>query len=113
MRVSAGFRHAAAILPDGSLRAWGLNSSFQVGDGTTVNRSTPVPIGGDATWSDVSAGNDFTLALRADGVVFAWGDNWVTGHLGTSHRHRVEAGDAWGPLESTPVPTAAMTPRGR
>ena len=53
MRVSAGFRHAAAILPDGSLRAWGLNSSFQVGDGTTVNRSTPVPIGGDATWSDV------------------------------------------------------------
>ncbi len=113
VRVSAGFRHAAAILPDGSLHAWGLNSSFQVGDGTTVNRSTPVPVGADATWSDVSAGNDFTLALRADGVVFAWGDNWVTGHLGTSHRHRVEAGDAWGPLESTPVPTAALTPRGR
>jgi len=48
--VSAGSNstpnaHTVAIRDDGSLWAWGLNTSGQLGDGTTTHRINPVPIG--------------------------------------------------------------------
>jgi hypothetical protein len=38
----------------GALYAWGLNSSGQLGDGTVVNKSSPVKIG-TSSWTVVSA----------------------------------------------------------
>lgn len=42
--VSLGDRHSGAITKDGSLYMWGLNGLGQLGDGTTINRSTPTQI---------------------------------------------------------------------
>jgi len=39
--ISAGHHHSVAITADGSLWAWGGNHAGQLGDGTTVNSSTP------------------------------------------------------------------------
>ena len=38
--------HSLAVDTDGGVWAWGMNSSGQLGDGTTMNRLTPVQIAG-------------------------------------------------------------------
>lgn len=42
--VSGGFVHTCAIRVDGAPWCWGLNVLGQVGDGTTTDRWTPVPV---------------------------------------------------------------------
>jgi alpha-tubulin suppressor-like RCC1 family protein len=42
--VSAGGDHTVAIKTDGSLWAWGWNGHGQLGDGTTIDRASPVLI---------------------------------------------------------------------
>jgi len=80
--VSAGGRHTVALKTDGSLWAWGYNSSGQLGQGNDLNvYTTPMRIGGDSNWEAVSAGNAHTLALKADGSLWAWGNNQY-GQLG-------------------------------
>lgn len=61
---------------------WGLNSSGQLGDNTTTNRSTPVQtVDCLNSWKRVSAGDSHVLALNANGTVWAWGTN-SCGELG-------------------------------
>ena len=77
-QLSAG-SHTMAIRSDGTLWAWGLNTSGQLGDGTTVNKSIPVFIPG--SWNYVSAGLTHTVAVRNDGTLWTWGLNSL-GQLG-------------------------------
>ncbi|MBM4165303.1 MAG: RCC1 repeat-containing protein, partial [Lentisphaerae bacterium] len=84
--VAAGSSHTVALKSDGSVWAWGYNSSGQVGDGTTTSRNTPVQVkqSGGASLSGVAgiaARENRTVALKTDGTVWAWGDNWA-GQLG-------------------------------
>lgn len=44
LKIHAGFRHNFAIKKDGTLWAWGHNEDGQLGDGTTINRFSPVQI---------------------------------------------------------------------
>lgn len=71
--VSAGHYHAVGIQADGSLWAWGRNTSGQLGDNSFTLRRTPVRIGRDYDWSSVSAGDIHTLAIRTDGSLWAYG----------------------------------------
>jgi len=87
--VSAGAWHTVAIREDGSLWAWGLNSSGQLGDGTASNRHSPVRIGTSTDWLVVSVGSSHTVGIREDGSLWAWGLN-SSGQLGdgtTSNRY--------------------------
>ena len=70
---------ACALTTAGALHCWGNNEEGQVGDGTTTDRSIPVPVEGIATVSDISAygsSNDHHFcALTTDGRLACWGDN--------------------------------------
>lgn len=79
--VGAGARHSFAVMNDGTLRAWGANSSGQLGDGSTTQRARPVPVAGIGNIVAVTGGEAHTLALAADGTVYAWGQN-AHGQLG-------------------------------
>jgi len=66
---------SAAIKTDGTLWSWGGNGDGQLGDGTTVNRSSPVQVGSLTNWSQVSVGRFHTAAVKTDGTMWAWGLN--------------------------------------
>ncbi|NBO27291.1 MAG: RCC1 repeat-containing protein, partial [Actinobacteria bacterium] len=80
LNASLGENSSLAIRTDGILFAWGINSSGQLGDGTTVNKSTPVQIG-NSSWIVVSAGFNNNAAIRSGGTLFTWGSN-SAGELG-------------------------------
>jgi alpha-tubulin suppressor-like RCC1 family protein len=81
--ASAGTHHSAAIRSDGALFTWGSNITYgALGLGDTFNRSSPVQLPGTTSWISVSAGMTYTLALRNDGRLFAWGRNNNYGVLG-------------------------------
>jgi alpha-tubulin suppressor-like RCC1 family protein len=77
-QVAAGRDHTLALKADGSVWAWGDNSAGQLGDGSTTSRNQPVPVlaapdtplGGIVA---VAAGDSWSLALKSDGSVLAWG----------------------------------------
>jgi len=75
-QVSKGSSYTAAIRSDGKLFTWGLNSSGQLGDGTTITRSSPVQIG-TGSWVKISAGSSHMAAINFD-------NSWLTWGLGTS-----------------------------
>ncbi|MFA5794465.1 MAG: fibronectin type III domain-containing protein [Candidatus Brocadiia bacterium] len=79
--VAAGIQHNIAIKNDGSLWAWGDNSSGQLGLGDSNPRWGPVQVGADKDWSQVSAGNGFSMAVKTNGTLWTWGYNW-NGQLG-------------------------------
>jgi len=62
--ISAGTSASCAILTNGAARCWGHNGYGQIGDGTTVQRTTPVRVSGlDGT---APASNPATARLRFD-----------------------------------------------
>ena len=64
------------IVYNNSAWAWGDNNCGQLGDNTTVNKSSPVTvIGGFTDWCQVSAGYKFSLGARTNGTAWAWGYN--------------------------------------
>ena len=40
--IETGFFHTVGITPSGAAYAWGDNTSGELGDGTTTQRTTPV-----------------------------------------------------------------------
>ncbi|WP_243375579.1 hypothetical protein [Geotalea sp. SG265] len=65
--------HAMAIKNDGTLWAWGNNSSGQLGDGTKVNRPAPVNIASITNVAKIAIGPSSTYAVKQDGTVWSWG----------------------------------------
>ena len=87
VQVAAGGYHSLAVKNDGTVWAWGLNDNGQLGDGTTINRLSPVQVlgvGGSGFLTgvvQVAAGGSHSLAVKNDGTVWAWGQN-TSGQLG-------------------------------
>ncbi len=73
--VSEGNNFTLAVKTDGTLWAWGQNSNYQLGDGTTNVQYYPVQIGTARNWKTVSAGIIHSVALKTDGTLWAWGNN--------------------------------------
>ena len=92
--MTAGFRHTCGLSPTGAAFCWRDNTHGQVGDGTTVRRSTPTAVAGGQAFAYIKAGDLFTCGVRQDGQALFWGDNEF-GQLGNG-----TTGDA---LVPTPV----------
>jgi alpha-tubulin suppressor-like RCC1 family protein len=82
--IAAGGQHNLIIGSDNQLYACGLNTSGQVGDGSVLQRLTPVLVSLPAGVLpvDIAAGGQHSLAIGSDGLVYAWGNN-ASGQLGT------------------------------
>jgi len=77
--VAAATSHSLAVKGDGTVWAWGDNSNSQLGNTGVVGLSrVPVQVTGMAGAVAVAAGNGFSLAVKDDGTLWAWG----TGYLG-------------------------------
>ena len=73
---------STAIKTDGTLWAWGLNTSGQLGLGNQVSRSSPVQVGALTDWSKISAGSACTIAIKTDGTLWSIGGSNSLGQLG-------------------------------
>lgn len=74
-QISNGWYHYLAIDQNGMLWSWGENGQGQLGDGTLLERNSPVQISSDTDWLFVAAGQSHSLALKANGTLWGWGDN--------------------------------------
>jgi alpha-tubulin suppressor-like RCC1 family protein len=80
--IAAGHDFSLALRStDLTVWAWGINSSGQLGNGTTTDSATAVTVSGLASMTAIAAGHDHAVALKNDGTVWAWGDN-SNGQLG-------------------------------
>lgn len=76
-----------AIKTDGTLWVWGINPlSGATGLGTydDLGYFGPTQVGTDTNWAKVASGNAFTLAIKTNGTLWAWGNN-AKGTLGTGN----------------------------
>ncbi len=74
--IAGGGEHTIALKSDGTIRAWGSNGSGELGDGTTVESFTPVQVNGISDVTKIAGGGEsYTMALKSDGTVWAWGYN--------------------------------------
>ena len=81
-QVAAGSFFSLALRSDGTVWAWGANSHGQLGRRTVTDHEvTPARVAVLNHVTKIAAGNDFALALRSDGIVFAWGHG-QSGQLG-------------------------------
>jgi len=82
--ISSGRAHTCAILDDATVSCWGHNVNGQLGDGTTIDRSTPTQtssLGTNRTAVAISSGQYHTCAILDDASVSCWGFNYY-GQLG-------------------------------
>lgn len=83
-QVSAGDLFSLAVRQNGTAWGWGTGGQGQLGIGASTSHSSPVSVvGGFTDWCQISAGNNFSLAVRQNGTAWAWGEG-TGGRLGNN-----------------------------
>ena len=103
--ISSGEYHTCAILDNGQVSCWGLNSDGQLGNGGTTDKNTPTltsSLGPGRTAVAISSGYGHTCAILDNGSVSCWGRAYY-GHLSVG-------GTALGNGETEPFPPPETSP---
>lgn len=75
--ISCGTVHSAGLRTDGSLWTWGHDTEGQLGDDVYLNQKfSPVAILPAYRWKSVICFDYSTMAVREDGSLWAWGNNY-------------------------------------
>ena len=102
--ISAGQYHTCVRKADGTLWCTGENNHGQLGDGTGLDKTSPVLIAALGTSVvEVAAGGYHTCARKADGTLWCWGFNW-TGAVGDG----TYVGPRLSPIQVTALGTTAV-----
>jgi alpha-tubulin suppressor-like RCC1 family protein len=73
--ISAGYTHSLALTEDGQVWAWGEYSFGDAEDRTIVKNEAPTLAEGlEKDVTAISGGDNFSVALKTDGTVWAWGE---------------------------------------
>jgi len=85
--IGAGNVYSMALRNDGTVWCWGANADGQIGDGTNINRLTPVQVNGLGNVgfltgvTKISTSKRLSMALLNDSTVAVWGVDYA-GQLG-------------------------------
>lgn len=79
--IAAGGGSACARMAAGTVYCWGLGTSGQLGNNTTVSSKVAVPVTGLTGATHVAVGANFACARSSTGAVRCWGNN-ANGQLG-------------------------------
>ena len=106
--AGAGWRHACALLDDGTVRCWGDGDSGAIGDGMGEQRSRPTPVIAGENVTRGTTGTPLTdaiglavstngaCALIKGGTVRCWGGAWSPRTIaGVDHAVEIAAGLAF------------------
>jgi alpha-tubulin suppressor-like RCC1 family protein len=109
--VMGGEIHNIALKSDGTVWAWGWNALGQLGNGTTNDAYSPIQTGLTAVpplTSVIKLGGRpyFTLAVKSDGTVWAWGMNQF-GQMGNGTVNQMP-----GPQVTVPVQVSGSSAGG-
>lgn len=95
--LSARGDHTIALAADGTVWAWGLNKSGQLGTGVKSDTALPSQVVGLFNVVSAKAGGQHSVAVKEDGTVWAWGLD-RNGQIGIS------GGGTWGTGVPLPAP---------
>jgi len=98
--IAAGGFHSCAILNTGRAKCWGDNARGALGDGTNIDRLTPVFVKNFRNGAMIDAGVRHTCAVTGAGRPRCWGNNHY-GQLGDGN-HLIE-------FQPTPVNVVGLT----
>lgn len=79
--LAHGRRHGCVIVRDGTVRCWGRNDYFQIGQKNPKMSLEAVPVEGLDDVAALALGGYFSCARKKTGRVWCWGDN-AFGQLG-------------------------------
>ena len=97
--VRIGGTFGAGIRSNYTLYMWGFGSKGRLGQGNTLDASSPVQVGALENWKAVSFGQTAgILAIKTDGTLWAWGNN-IKG----------ESGDGTKITKSSPIQVGSLT----
>ena len=73
IRIAVGYGRTCVVLGDRTVRCWGNNDRRELGDGTALDRASPVRVLGLEGVREITLGETHACALREDGTEHCWG----------------------------------------
>jgi alpha-tubulin suppressor-like RCC1 family protein len=104
--VAAGGWHTCGVATDNRAYCWGDGDFGKVGDGSGMDRLTPVAVAGGISFRQVTAGNAHSCGLTAEKRAYCWGFN-AYGQLGNGTNTGPETCDF---LPCSTKPVAVVDP---